>query len=243
MKNNPILVALLHPLNLAMFALAVAAGLCSAWWLFPAGLLLWGVMVIMVARQPELSLRHKIESRSALAPRFQPRFDRIERIQVSLFNALASADPRVRQALKPVMDELSSLVEETYALCQRTSALENYRYVTEGKVDLEAEWVRLSQEIEKTTDARVRREYEEARTALEERLQRRNQVVTQLDRVEAQLTGMANSLDAFLSEVLSLQALGVAQIKQNLPRLRQLLRQQIQELRSFDNAEPLPPAI
>ncbi len=40
--HSPTFDALLHPLNLATLALAAAAGLCAAWWLFPLGLLVWG---------------------------------------------------------------------------------------------------------------------------------------------------------------------------------------------------------
>jgi len=51
----PYLDALRHPLNLAVLALAVAAGLCSAWWLFPVGLVVWGIMVVVHAH--DLALR------------------------------------------------------------------------------------------------------------------------------------------------------------------------------------------
>jgi len=50
----PYLDALRHPLNLAVLVLAVAAGLFSAWWLFPVGLMVWGIMVVVHANDPAL---------------------------------------------------------------------------------------------------------------------------------------------------------------------------------------------
>ncbi|MBI4630594.1 MAG: hypothetical protein HY740_02555 [Chloroflexi bacterium] len=46
------LTALTHPLHTATLALAVAAGLCAAWWLFPIGIVLWLIMVINIVRDP-----------------------------------------------------------------------------------------------------------------------------------------------------------------------------------------------
>src|SRR5215831_17412371 len=103
--RSPWLTALINPVNLAMLALAVAAGLCAAWWLFPLGLLLWVVMVLAVARDPSLVISSTMESRAPLAARFQAPFDRIERSQVSLFNTLASADPRIRASFHQVQAE------------------------------------------------------------------------------------------------------------------------------------------
>ena len=47
-------------LNLALLAVALVAGACSAWWLGLIGILLYLVMVVVVARDPSLkmSLNH-----------------------------------------------------------------------------------------------------------------------------------------------------------------------------------------
>jgi hypothetical protein len=237
--RSPILVALLHPINLAMLALVVASGLCAAWWMFPLGLVFWVVMVIAVARQPGLKISHKIESRSPLAPRFQNRFNNIERVQINLFNALAGSDARVRRALKPVQDDMAAIVDEAYQLCLRSSALENYRVVTEGKVDLDAEWVHLSQNVENATDSRVRKEYQEALESLEIRLGQRKQIIAQLDRVDAELTSKANTLDGLLTEILGLQAMGLKHVTENLPRIRKLMQNELHELHEFERQEEL----
>ncbi len=48
--NSRWLNALRQPFTLAMLPLSVAAGLCAAWWLFPVGLGLWALMVVISAR-------------------------------------------------------------------------------------------------------------------------------------------------------------------------------------------------
>jgi hypothetical protein len=51
--GSPLLTAVFSPLNIAMFVLVILAGLFSAWWLFPLGVILWLIMVINAARQQE----------------------------------------------------------------------------------------------------------------------------------------------------------------------------------------------
>jgi hypothetical protein len=103
MNNRPpILTALLHPLNLAMFALTVAAGLCSACWLAPPGFLFWLVMVIVIARDPSVRMTLTRQSRQPLAPRYQARFDRLDRAHITIFNAMQGVSPSFRRAVEPV---------------------------------------------------------------------------------------------------------------------------------------------
>ena len=152
--RKPILVALLHPVNLTMLALVVAAGLCAAWWLFPIGMLLWGYMVVRVARHPSLQISHAMESRTPLAPRFQSKLDRLERVQVNIYNNLAAGDPEVQRTLRPLEGEVNALIDQAYRLGQRVSALENYHVVSQSKDDLEVEWARLNQQAATATDPR-----------------------------------------------------------------------------------------
>ncbi|MEW5868341.1 MAG: hypothetical protein AB1894_03640 [Chloroflexota bacterium] len=232
--RTPIVVALLNPANLTILALSVAAGLCSAWWLAPVGILLWLVMVVLVARNPALRISHSVHSRTPLAQRFQARFDRIERAQVSVYNALASMDPAIRKALQPVQEAVNALTDQAYSLCQRVSALENYRVVSQAKEDLESEWVRLSQQVANAADPVVQQEYNQSLSALESRLENQRQLITYLDRVDAQLVSLSNSLDGALGEVLRLQAIGAKQARKEQSRLVDSLRQEAQELGVFE---------
>ena len=189
--RSPLLTGLLHPLSLLMLPFSVFAGLISAWWLLPVGVLIWAVMVFAVARNPSLRIAHQMQSREPLAQRFQKWFDRIERSQVSIFNSLASAPPPVRRALQPVQDETKRLTDEAYALCRRMTTLENYRLVRQSQGDLETELRDLNDITERTEDAQTREEYEASRLALQRRIEKLKLVSTQLDRVEAQLVGLS----------------------------------------------------
>jgi chromosome segregation ATPase len=238
--RSPWLTALINPLNLAMLALSVAAGLCSAWWLLPLGLILWVVMLLVVARDPSLVISSTMESREPLAARFQAPFDRIERSQVSLFNSLASADPRIRNSFHQVQAETDALVNQTYLLCQRMSALENYRLVTQAGGNLDDEIKRLQGQVAGATDAMVKREYEQSLAALQDRVTKLHTTETQLDRVEAQLSSLASQMDEALTEVVRIQSLGPDVAASHAAALAQTLHKQTDELVAFQKEMALP---
>jgi chromosome segregation ATPase len=233
--RSPFLTALLHPLNMIMLGLALFAGLFSAWWLFPIGLLFWLIMVLRVARDPTLRFNHQMQERAPLAQRFQRYFDRIERAQLGVFNTLSSAPNATRRVLQPVQTELELLTDQVYALGKRMTTLENYRMVTQSQSDLEHDLQELNETIEQTEDDLVRREYEESRQSLQNRLDKLKAVSTQLERVEAQLMSLSNELDATVTEVIRLQAMGADSAKQFVPELTERLRQQRLQLREFES--------
>ena len=190
--RNPYVIALLHPINLSMLALINAAGLCAAWWLFPFGILIWIIMVLNIARDPSLKITYQIKSRKPLAPRFETKFDQIENWQIKLYNILAAAKPKVRRAFQPVQFEVNKLTAKVHDLCWRNSALENYRLVQNQKEDLEAEWVTLNQEIEKTSDLLMRKSLVQTLGDIETRMKRRQQITMLLEQVDAQMVNVEN---------------------------------------------------
>ncbi|MGC9399924.1 MAG: hypothetical protein ACP5HM_12410 [Anaerolineae bacterium] len=232
--RSPFLTALLHPLNMIMLALAIFAGLFSAWWLFPVGLLFWLIMVFKVARDPTLRFNHQMQERAPLAQRFQRYFDRIERAQLGVFNTLASAPNATRRVLQPVQTELKLLTDQVYALGRRMTTLENYRMVTQSQSDLEQDLQALNETIEQTEDDLVRREYEESRQSLQNRLDKLKAVSTQLERVEAQLMSLANELDATVTEIIRFQAMGPDAAKPFVSDLKERLRKQRLQLKEFE---------
>jgi hypothetical protein len=139
MMRSPVLIVFLNPLHLATLALAVAFGLCAAWWLFPVGLVVWASMFVLAYRDPALQLDQIVQSRSPLAQRFQKPFDQIQRAQVSLFNNLRPARPKVRQSLQPLQESINRLTEQAYHLCLQMSALQNYYLITKWSSRLERE--------------------------------------------------------------------------------------------------------
>ena len=205
--RSPFLIGLFNPLNLAMLALAVAAGLLSAWWLFPLGLLLWIWMVINVARDPSLQLNLQIERRAPLTQRFQKHFTRIQRLQVNLFNQVKSSPASVRRQIQPVQDALNTLVDESYALCKRLTPLENYLVTSTTRDSLRAEMSMNQIKIEGTDDENLRQELEETQKSLTERLEKLEGISGQLSRAEAQLSSVANELESRMVDVYQLQSL------------------------------------
>jgi chromosome segregation ATPase len=232
--RSPTLTALLNPLNLAMLAMAAAAGLCAAWWLFPIGLILWGVMVYSIASDPALRTAQVSESRAPLAQRFQLQFDRLERTQNSITNAIAGANRRVRTVLQPIQNEVDKLVEETHRLCLRMTALENYRVVQSANANLEGELFRVESQIAATADPTVKREYEETKAAIQKRMSAFRAISTQSDLVEAQLGSLNAEIDGVLADVVRLQSLGPDKAGSAVPAIVENLRQQTREVEAFE---------
>lgn len=241
MSRSPYLVGLSNPLSLAMLWVSLFTGLLAAWWLLPVGLLVWAVMVWSIARDPLLRMNYAMKQRTPLAPRFQDHFDQIERAQVGIFNAVASAPSSVQRALRSVSPEVDRLVNEVHRLCERMTVLENYRSVTQSTLAL-GTMQEPDAGSDKVTDPMVRREMEEARLAREGHHQKLQTIETQLDRVEAQLVTLANEMDHMLADIVQTQAIGPELAAQRAPALVKQIRQQVQELKSFEReAERMKP--
>jgi chromosome segregation ATPase len=133
-----------------------------------------------------------------------------------------------------VRDEIDRLVDRAYALCQRMTTLENYRLVTQSQSDLEGNLAHLERTIASTDDELTRREYEESREALQRRIAKLEAVSTQLDRVEAQLVGLANALDGVMTELVRLQALSAQDAAERVPALVEQLREEADQLKTFE---------
>ena len=239
--QNPYLQALLNPINLAMLGVAAAAGLCAAWWLFPLGLVFWAVMFFRVARDPVVQIDHGVQSRSPLAPRFQSKFDRIERLQIRLFRNLSSADSSARKSLQPIQEKANALTEQAYRLCLRVSALENYRLISDLKDNTALEKANLTDQLAKATDPHLQQEYIQALESLDQRMMKRKQVNTFLDRLDAQLNGLGNTLEEILAETLRLQAMGKEELKKNQAPLLERIEQESAELARFEGESAMQP--
>jgi hypothetical protein len=217
-----------------MVGVAVFAGLLSAWWLFPVGIVLWVIMVLLVSRDRALRFNAQMQRREPLAQRFQRHFDRIERAQVSIFNTLSSSSSVLQRVLRPIEIEVNALTEAAYDLCRRMTALENYRLVSQSQTDLAGERAHIDQLIAETGSPELRQDYEASRQALQERLDRLEDVGRQLDRVEAQLLGLIGEMDGVVSEIVRLQAAGLETAEPLVEDVVRHLRLEIEELRAFE---------
>lgn len=234
-NRPPLLSSLLHPLNLSMLALTAAAGLCSAWWLAPVGLVFWLIMVIAVARDPGLQMTFSRQSREPLAQRFQNRFDRLDRARISIFNSLQGVSPAFRRNVQPVQDALDELTEHAYQLSLNMTALDNNFSVQQlSASSFDDDIASMEKNIAAAANANEKREYEEALKSLQARKAQMKNVGTLLSRFEAQLTGTNNAVDSVVTGIVGLKGRDVNQVKAKVPPLLEALQTEQAELQQFD---------
>jgi exonuclease VII small subunit len=231
--RSPLLSGVLNPLNMLMLGLAIFAGLLAAWQLFPVGLVLWLVMVLAVARSPALQLNHKLDSREPVAGRFSQKLDRIQRMQVRLFNAIGSASPAMRRSLKPLQNEINALTEQAYVLCLRMTPQENYRITSQSAAQLRVEREHYTGAVKLATDEQTRRKYGASLQALEEKIDRLQSITTELEQVDALLDSVGNELEVALAEISQVQALGAEAASDRIPAVAAKLHSISVEVRSF----------
>ena len=234
-NRPPLLSSLLHPLNLSMLALTAAAGLCSAWWLAPVGLVFWLIMIIAVARDPGLQMTFSRQSREPLAQRFQNRFDRLDRARISIFNSLQGVSPAFRRNVLPVQDALDELTEHAYQLSLNMTALDNnfsVQQLAASSFDEDIESMQRS--IAAAANDNEKREFEEALSSLQTRKTQMKNVGTLLARFEAQLTGTNNAVDSVVTGIVSLKGRDAKQVAVKVPALLQALQTEQAELKQFD---------
>jgi hypothetical protein len=235
MNNRPpLLTALLHPINLMMLALTVAAGLCSAWWLAPIGFVFWLVMVFVIARDPGVQITFTRQSRQSLAQRYQTRFDRLDRARISIFNSLQGASPSFRKAVEPVQSVLDDLVEHAYQLSLQMTALDNNFAVQRISNNFDHDIATMEKNLRETADLSSRREFEATLKSLQERKLQIKGTGVLLERFEAQLTGTNNAVDGVVTGIVSLKGRDGNQIEGRILPLLQVLQAEQEELKQFD---------
>jgi hypothetical protein len=234
MNRPPLLTSILHPLNLSMLALTVAAGLCSAWWLAPVGFAFWLIMVTVIARDPGLQMTFTRQSREPLAQRFQTRFDRLDRARISIFNSLQGVSPAFRRNIQPIQDTLDELVEHTYQLCLNMTAMDNNFSVQQISSKFDDDIESMDRNISNASNDNEKKEFEEVKKSLQARKTQIKNVGALLSRFEAQLTGTNNAVDSVVTGIASLKGRDVKQVAVKIPPLLQILRTEQAELKQFD---------
>ena len=236
MTRSPLIVALTHPVNLAMLALAAAAGLCSAWWLAPVGIVFWMVMVFVIARDPGLKMTFDRQNRQPLAQRFQTRFDRMDRARFSIFNAVAqSGSPAMQRTLEPIQTELDKLVDHAYQLSLRLSAIDNDFAVQTVTNNFDDEIIKIQKNLAASTDSNSRKEYESALQSMQSRQAQLKLVGSLLSRFEAQLTGTNSAVDGVVTNVVSLKGLDPKQASEKVPAILGIIQNEQGDLKQFDD--------
>ena len=236
MNRSPFLTAIFHPINLAMLALVAAAGLCSAWWLAPVGFVLWLVMVAVIARDPGLKMTFTRQNRQPLAPRYQARFDRLDRARVSIFNTVSrNHAPAFQKAIEPLQTALDGLVEHAYQISLRLSALDNNLSIQQLTNNFDGDLAKIQKELDATSEPAARKEFEATLQSLKLRQEQLKTVSGLLARFEAQLTGTNNAVDSVVTNVAGFQGRSPKQVAEKTPALIQILQTEESELNDFDS--------
>ncbi|MEI7849073.1 MAG: hypothetical protein WCK35_24960 [Chloroflexota bacterium] len=235
MTRSPLFTALLHPVNLSMLVLTAAAGLCSAWWLTPIGLIFWLIMVLAIARDPGLQMTFTRQSRQPLAQRFQTRFDKLDRARFSIFNAIAQSNfPTLRKTVEPVQILLDELVEHAYQISLRMTAIDNNYSVQSVTSNFDDEIAKMQKSINNTPDPASRKEFEATLLSLQTRQGQLKSVSGLLSRFEAQLTGTNSAVDGLVTSVISFQGRDGKQVEGKIPALLEIIQVEQNELKQFD---------
>lgn len=205
--------ALTNPINVFMLVLSVVAGLLSAWWLFPIGLLLWAVMVLMVARDPGTKIREGFSDRPAVAQRFRKTTDRISRSQIRLYNTIQQTSSQHQRAFQPLMAGVNILTDNAFNLAERMTIIENHRITSENKSEINERINAAKMELVlKEDDEALRQEQESIIRSLQSRLDKITGLEKNLDRAEAQLKSMLSELENALTEVVRLQGVNPSEL-------------------------------
>ena len=172
-------------------------------------------------------------SNKPLAQRFQNQFNRIEQARISVFNSLGTVKAPVRKILAPAQRKLDVLVNQAYQVFQQMSAIENNRLVNQMNTRSDTSLAQTEQKIAAATDPNVKRDLEEARKALEKRQAQLSSLSAVLDRADAQFAGLSTDVDGIVTRFISLQTVQAEQAKQELPKLMEMIQNEIVQLEKF----------
>jgi chromosome segregation ATPase len=188
--------AIRQPLNMAMLILSIIAGLVSAWWLLPIGLIVWFVMVRGVATHPVTQVQSVQPARPEVVARFQSAVERIEAGQLRALSAIGETKRPLRQALDPLQTEIKRLVDTAHRVAQRAAPLESQRK-TRAKLDgdLPHEIATADRQLAEFTDDAIKRHLAKSRATMQARLDSLQALIDQLNRIEAELADAADALD------------------------------------------------
>jgi hypothetical protein len=197
-----------RPMNLMLLLFAIWAGLTIALWLLPLGLLAYAALVALTWLDPATAQALQARPRPIRPPRgtpFQPQLDAIARVHGQIAQSVSSVEGPLRVSLDRVTGQVDSIVEEAYALASKGQTVVGYLQQT-NLGDLQAQIVRLDNQIKTTSDPMLRQQYEETRQAVAERLKNAQALGTYHQRIFAQLENICANLDNVLAETVRLRA-------------------------------------
>jgi hypothetical protein len=229
LKNSPWFDALLDPAGILLIIGSVISGLLAAWWMFPAGIFLWLIMVVKTLRDPSLRINNAIQNRSELSQRYQNDFNKLQKSQVSFFNTIQSSEPGIQRELMPINEAITQLLDVVYENCKRYSLLENHRLVSDTDQKLNLELNSIDARLATVNSDEERSRLETMRKSLRDKMAQQQNVNEQLDRYSEKLAVLQNQLDGFITDALQAQSTGEEELKQILPETRKKIAQLTRE--------------
>jgi chromosome segregation ATPase len=202
-QSTPLTRAALQPLALLVLAVALFAGLRIAWWLFPLGLLAYGAMTLLLARDPALAVTRPPRPRLT-SPTFRNQLATIERVQREIQRGIRQADGPIRRLLTPIADQTLELVDDAYDLCAKGQVIEQYLARTNLQ-QIQARIAEADREFRTTADPYIARQLEETINALTKKQQNAADLQIYVGRIEAQLQNINANLDNVLAETVRLR--------------------------------------
>jgi chaperonin cofactor prefoldin len=197
-----------RPLNLLILFAAIGAGLTIALWLLPVGLVAYGALVGLTVFDPQVAQQMQARPRVLRPPRgtpFQAQLDSIARVHAQIGQSVAATSGPLRTTLERVTAQVDSIVEDAYALATKGQTVVAYLHQT-NLGDLNAQLVRLDNQIKTTSDTMLKQQYQETRDAVAERLKNAKALGTYHQRIVAQLENICANLDNVLAETVRLRA-------------------------------------
>lgn len=199
-----------QPHALAVLAFAVLGGLTVALWLLPLGLLVYGAVVALAARDPALTqqalrpVRPKLSSQT-----FRSYLEAIERTQQEIERSASQATGPLSRLLIPIGSQAHELVQEAYVLCDKGQIIETYLGTINQRL-IKDRIGDMNRQLATTRDDYTRNQLEETRNALMEKQQNARDLETYVGRIVAQLQNISASLDNVLAETVRLRTADAA---------------------------------
>ncbi|MEM8530161.1 MAG: hypothetical protein AAGF95_04915 [Chloroflexota bacterium] len=194
-----------QPLALVVLISAILAGITVALWLLPLGILAYGSMVVLSARNPNLQQQaHRTSRRRLTNVQLRDQFATIERTQREIRQGVTQSAEPLRHILTPVSSQAQELVDEAYMLCEKGEIIEQYLTNVNSQA-LQDRINTIDRQLTTTTDQYTIHQLQETRDALTDKQNNARDLETYRGRINAQLQNISASLDNVLAETVRLR--------------------------------------
>jgi chromosome segregation ATPase len=203
-------VAARQPLAIGVLLVALFTGLTVAIWMLPLGLLTYGVVVALAARDPQLAATaQRSAPRTRLSSKtFRALMKDIADAQHEVERSISQAEGPLSQLLQKVKDQTHELVNQAHVLAQKGQIIEDYLEEIDFQ-QLDANIHELDMKINRTTDGYILQQLEETRIALIKRQRHARDLQTFIKRIMAQLENIKANIDSVQAEIVRLRTADV----------------------------------